>query len=193
MTSEKAPEPNLDSILNASKFLNGYAKGAGNEIHKFVKGLILSKRMIKAIESVLPSGKKVAWGQIRDGQRLSKEIDAIVFQGDIETNWNEAGYGSDIGYFVVPSTQVIAIIEIRGADNEMTTEEHEKLPRDKLIPFCRKVYQVYLYAESKKPGTTEKHLTDLKRSGYADVFYLSSRGIPNTTDWTRFIKTMRGL
>lgn len=183
----------LDEILAAYKFLNEYAKGDGGEIHKFVKGLILSNLVMDSIRSVLSPEKRATWGQIRDGDKLSKEIDAIVFRGEIEKKWSDAGYGKDIGYAIVPSAQVIAAVETRGADNEMTFDKHEKMLKEKLKPFCTEIYQVYLTAESKKPLTTDDHRSELKRRGYKDVFYLSSKGGPNVEEWERFVETMRRL
>lgn len=168
----------------------------GTGIHPFVVGLIGSSSLIEEIRRDLSPKYSVKWGQIISGDKISKEVDIIIFEGKPFYEWE------NIDYALVPQEQVKAVIEV---ETDFGTKKLDKYKTlfDELKEFISPqhsfpIYLFFFYNKIENQQIIDAKIKQLKGFGYKDVFIL--RYVKKEKEeryfedhWIRFINMIKTL
>lgn len=157
----------LDELLSKSTPYSLSSPSSGNPtLHDFVKGLILSTNIIDLIDKKIPNGFRVDWGQILNGNTLSKECDIIIYRG--KPYYKEIENHS-IRFVLVNKEQTRIVIQVKSSIRSVDTDIKNYCKE--LKKFVPNVWLIAEYCWATSDRRINQIKKELKNAGYNQFFY----------------------
>lgn len=167
----------------------------GSPLHRFVRGLMFSSKLVDYAEDHLPDGFRADWGQVMDddGTLLSPESDVIIYTGKARHRFKSR---RTMDYAIIPASQARLLIQCRAVLSSVTKELREYLERSRR--FCPRIW---LFVECcwAKDDKQRAHLAkQVRKAGFEKFFYLyrcipPQQPVVDLHGWQRFIKLVRSF